>query len=220
MKKIIVLDTEGMSSHNPYNIGYVVADRNGNVYLERNFAYLPAIIENVIDCEPAKELVIRGASEILETEKYYYVKDKKEILDTLRKDIIENKVSDIWAYNCSFDSRMLNKLFGAECIEELGITFKCIWSAIVYSKLLSRNYFNFIEKNNYLTEKGNPISKAEIVYRYLFDENDFIEEHTALEDSKIELSILLKAFKSKKKLVWDCRQPWRVLKEKYDKEKR
>lgn len=43
MKKIIVLDTEGMSSHNPYNIGYVVADRNGNIYLERNFAYLPAI---------------------------------------------------------------------------------------------------------------------------------------------------------------------------------
>lgn len=84
---------------------------------------------------------------------------------------------------------------------------------------MSRNYFNFIEKNNYLTEKGNPISKAEIVYRYLFDENNFIEEHTALEDSKIELSILLKAFKTKKKLVWDCHQPWRILKEKYDKER-
>ena len=158
MKKIIVLDTEGMSSHNPYNIGYVVADRNGNIYLERNFAYLPAIIENVIDCEPAKELVIRGASEILETEKYFYVRDKQEILNTLRNDIIDNKVSDIWAYNCP-------------------------------------------------------------VYRYLFDENNFIEEHTALEDSKIELSILLKAFKTKKKLVWDCRQPWRILKEKYDKER-
>lgn len=216
MKKFIVLDTEGMSNHNPYNIGYLIADRTGTIYTERNFAYLPAIIENVLDCEPAKELVVRGASEILETEKYYYVKDKTEILDTLRKDILNYKVSDVWAYNCPFDNRMLGKLFGTNTIENLGITFKCIWSAITFSKLCSKKYFAFLLDNNYFTEKGNPISKAEIVYRYLFNENNFVEEHTALEDSKIELAILLEVFRTKKKMVWDCRQPWRILKDKYE----
>lgn len=52
-----------------------------------------------------------------------------------------------------------------------------------------------------MTEKGNIMTKAEIVYRYLFNDLTFIEEHTGLADVKIEYKILLKAFQTHKKLT-------------------
>ena len=34
MKKFIVLDIEGMSNCRPYNVGYIVGDKKGNIYLD------------------------------------------------------------------------------------------------------------------------------------------------------------------------------------------
>ena len=55
-KKFIVLDVEGMSNKRPYNIGYIVADRYGSIYKKRSVAILSAIIENLNNCEQAKEM--------------------------------------------------------------------------------------------------------------------------------------------------------------------
>ena len=42
-------------------------------------------------------------------------------------------------------------------------------------------------------ETPKPQKKAETLYRYLTKNVDFLEEHTGLEDSKIELFILTQA---------------------------
>ena len=64
-KKFIVLDVEGMSNKRPYNIGQIVADRYGNVYRKRSIAILSAIIENLNNCEQAKEMTHKNIIEIL-----------------------------------------------------------------------------------------------------------------------------------------------------------
>ena len=45
-------------------------------------------------------------------------------------------------------------------------------------------------KADYDPETGNYSSTAETVYRFIFNDTDFIEAHTALNDSEIEAKIL------------------------------
>ena len=214
----MVLDVEGMSSTRPYNIGYLIADKKGNIYNEKSFAILPCVWENLEHCFKAKEMTHKNIQEILqdidsEERKYRYLgtkESKKEILT----DIVTNHVTEIWAYNCPFDKSSLRRLFGEDFkqIDSL-ITFYDIIPAILYTRLLTKKYVNFCKQNNYLTEKGNVMTKAEIVYKYLTNNPDFVEEHTGLDDCKIEYQILLNAIKTKKKINHSTTPAWRVLKQ-------
>ena len=57
------------------------------------------------------------------------------------------------------------------------------------------------------------MTKAEIVYKYLFNDLTFEEEHTGLSDCKIEYKILLKAIHSGKKIDRKEKCPaWRIFK--------
>ena len=53
-----------------------------------------------------------------------------------------------------------------------------------------QEYKDFCDQNQYYTESGNYSTTAETVYRYITNNTDFIEEHTALADSEIEWQIL------------------------------
>ena len=58
----------------------------------------------------------------------------------------------------------------------------------------------FCKDNNYLTKNGKCRFTAEIIYRYLKQDNDFEESHTGLEDTLIEKEILAYCFKQHKKM--------------------
>jgi len=215
MKKIIILDVEGMSTCKPYNIGYIIADKKGNIYKKRNFAILSCIFENLKNCLTAKEMTHKNIQEILQdTERQnpkYQIRTVKQVKEILLKDIENNNISEVWAYNCSFDKAALKRLFEAD-FSKLKVKFYDIIPAILYSKLLTKKYINFCQKNGYITEKGNIQTKAEIVYRYLTGKNDFAEEHTGLADVLIEYEILLFAINSKKKVKYKNCQAWQILK--------
>ena len=59
----------------------------------------------------------------------------------------------------------------------------------------TEEYKKFCERNDFMTKhrKPRPQKKAETLYRYLTNDPSYTEEHTALEDSKIELFILMTA---------------------------
>ena len=44
---IIVLDVEGMSNAKPYNIGYIIGDRKGNIIQQRSYALPNNFWENL-----------------------------------------------------------------------------------------------------------------------------------------------------------------------------
>lgn len=219
-KPFVVLDVEGMSTCRPYNIGYIIGDKFGNIFLERSFAVLPCVWENLKNCLQAKEMTHKNIQEILgdiensTTRKYVY-NSIEEVKKLILNDFIKYKVNEVWAYNAAFDKSSIKRLFNDDwaMIDNL-VTFYDIIPAIVHTKLLNKNYVNWCNKNGFITQKGNVQTKAEIVYKYLTNNLIFEEEHTGLNDCKIEYQILLNAIHSGKKIDRKEKRPaWKVFKE-------
>ena len=191
-KKFIVLDVEGYNGIKPYNVGYMVVDRNGIIYKKVSLALIDNVAENLnyaLRTGICKEMTSKNCLDIMQNKVKYFHCNSEECKNLLLEDIERYQVKKIWSYNVNFDKRSMGLL------GDFGIEWCDIITAIL-PKLLTKKYVKFCKKNGYITEKGNIQYKAEIVYRYLFKDNDFVEEHTGLEDCGIEYQILLKSFKS------------------------
>lgn len=69
-----------------------------------------------------------------------------------------------------------------------------------------KSYVNFCIENGYVTRYNKPRATAEIIYRYLTGDNEFIEDHTGLEDVLIEKEIFAQCVRQHKKMrknVWN-----------------
>ena len=65
------------------------------------------------------------------------------------------------------------------------------------SSILSTPAFiKFAERNGFISDFGNVQTSAEIAYKFITNNVDFIEEHTGLEDVDIERQIFLKVINS------------------------
>ena len=72
-----------------------------------------------------------------------------------------------------------------------GTKFVCTlkMSRQVFGK--DEDYIAFCENNGFTTKHNKPKLTAEIIYRYLTNDVEFVESHTGLEDVEIEMAILL-----------------------------
>lgn len=70
-----------------------------------------------------------------------------------------------------------------------GTKFVCTlkMARATYSK--DDNYIEFCKANNFVTKQGKPQLTAEVIYRYLTNNVEFVESHTGLEDVEIETEI-------------------------------
>lgn len=218
-EKFIVLDVEGATGKPPYNIGYIVADRYGKIYKKRSFAFPEYIWENIAETlriGVAVDMCKKNIQEILtdygnrRTKRKYKLITSKEFVNFFNKDIKRYKVKRVFAYNVTFDRAAISRIYG-EKFTDLTVDWCDIISGILTARLLTKSYIKYCIDNNYLTAKGNPQYKAEIVYRYLTKDSDFVEEHTGLADVLIEYDILLYAFKSHKALDFSVCSAWRKL---------
>ena len=197
-EKIIIIDTEttnDLIDSLVYDIGFIVADYNGNIYSKHSFVNADIFLD--------KELMsVAFFAEKIPT----YWKEIKEgsrtltsfnnIKWTLRHIMKENNITKVYAYNCRFDylalattQRYLSKSkyryffpYGTEFHDILALSRHCFKSI--------KTYRDFCKENAYLTRNNANRYTAEIVAQYLFDKN-FTEEHTALADCEIEYKILL-----------------------------
>ena len=62
-------------------------------------------------------------------------------------------------------------------------------------------YRTWCEINGYITKSGKPRKTAEILYRYITGDNEFIESHTGLEDVMIEKEIFVACMNKHKKMT-------------------
>lgn len=96
-----------------------------------------------------------------------------------------------YAYNAPFDEKVFN--FNCEwfkCINPFdNVPIFDIRGYVHQFLAFSKEYQAFCEKYSLFTESGNYSTTAESVFKF-FDNADFVEEHTALADSEIELKIL------------------------------
>ena len=205
----IVFDTETCNNmDNPlmYDLGFAVVDKMGNVYAHFSFI----IYE-----------VFFGMSELMKSAYYsnklpqYYedIKNGNRKIVTLftAKKIFnevckEYNVRAIIAHNARFDYKSTNGTqryitkskyrFFLPYGVELWDTMKMAKDTIAKQK----TYIRFCEENNYLTKNGKVRVTAEILYKYISGNNDFIESHTGLEDVMIEKEIFSKCMAQHKKM--------------------
>ena len=64
------------------------------------------------------------------------------------------------------------------------------------------SFIKFCKENGYMTNHAipRPQLKAEVLYRYISGDNEFIESHTGLEDVEIETEILAYCYRQHKKM--------------------
>lgn len=219
----LVLDTEtcpmdrtveGVDPMNmlTYDIGWTITDKRGNIYRTRSFI---------------NRDIFMNETELMQSSYYAdkipkYWEDIKTgnrvvanwytILKTLREDMAEFEIKEVYAYNMRFDyyttavtQRWLTKskyryVFPYET--EICDIMKMARDVIAPMP----TYKRFCEQNGYLTKNGRLQLKAETVYRFILNNTDFVESHTALEDAQIETVILAYCYKQKKKMrrkLWD-----------------
>lgn len=194
----IVLDTEtanGFKNPLVYDLGYVIATDNGDIVKTRSY-----IIKEVYD---------NGA--LFDTA---YYKEKRPLYEMRLKSGYSKKVNlayalyqlkrdmkkygiDKFAYNSRFDNNAINTTMNYFGKTKHNPIENGIIDIMDYVNIITNNkkYIDFCVKNGFMTKhrKPRPQKKAETLYRYLTNNPDYIEEHTALEDSKIELFILITA---------------------------
>lgn len=192
-----------------YDIGWQVTDKRGIVYEEKSY-----IVREIFFGE--KELMksayyankipqyledIANGKRIVES--FYNI--RKDFLDTMAR----YDTNTICAHNARFDynatnitQRWLTKSkyrwflpYGTE-----------IWDTMKMARdvvCTTPNYRKFCEDNGYMTKHKvpRPRATAEILYRYISGNNDFIEEHRGLEDVDIERQILVYCFSKHKQMM-------------------
>ena len=196
--KLLVLDTEtlGLYDQRIYDLGYVIYDtETESVVCERNYI-IKQIFDNLELMQTAYYNNKRPIYEKRLADGYCKRVYWGVALRILEKDLKRYEPDGIWAYNSKFDHRAFEKT-----CTDLNSKINPVADGIADIMQVigditeTEDYQEFCRKNGFLTKhkKPRPQRKAETLYRYLNNQTDYIEEHTALADSRIELEILLVA---------------------------
>lgn len=139
------------------------------------------------------------------------IKPFNEIIKILNNDIIKYNVYRMYAYNARFDISAINKTHKYINNDTSDLLYKMndLWSLSTQTFMATEKFILTALKNGWVTEKGNIKTSAEIAYRYLTGNHDFIEKHTATEDTIIETEILWKINNYSEKDFECSRQPWK-----------
>ena len=203
---IIILDTEGTNKVLPkngniaetalvYDIGWIVADKKTGEVLDRfsfvntDIFYRTSLMDNAYYRGKLPQYY-EGLGKLWTPLNFLSI--KKTFANCCR----EYNIKQIWAYNARYDRTALNNTCKelsngfVEFFTPYGIRWCDIWDFAGKTLCSTSRYIEWTVTNNYLTPKGNPQTSAEIVYRYLTQNEEFVENHTALEDCEIEHSIL------------------------------
>lgn len=205
----LVIDTETANSIEqplPYDIGYAVCDRFGHIVLERSFVVAEIFLDH-------KEMM--KSAYFAEKIPHYWedikngtreIKSIFNIRKQIKEDMKKYRIKKVGAYNMAFDKRALNNII-RYCSKSLirwffpfGTEFFCIWSMACQVLLNSTSYIKFALQNGLESEAGNIQTSAEACYKFLTNSVDFTEEHTGLEDVRIEIDIMAKCFSTHKKM--------------------
>ena len=181
----------------PYDIGFAVIDTKGNIYEKHSY-----VNEDIFCDEYTLMQSAYYANKIPQ-----YVRDlahqKRELKTTyeIRKiifDICEKyKCKFVCCHNARFDHRALNNIqrwttkskyryflpYGVEIWDTLKM------ATDVVAKMPT--YIRFCEENGFMTKHKTPRPQltAEVLYRFITKDVDFVESHTGLEDVEIETEI-------------------------------
>ena len=205
--RILLLDTEAKKLEEGslvYDLGYIVTNKKGKIYEARSL-----LISDVLE---RKELF---KSKYYNTKLVFY---RKLFLNmTTEYTSFQNAVKilknsfEFWdcstlaGYNLNFDLTALqfsaSQLGGQADLEEVlqNSRFLDVWLLALLSLCQQKAFFRFAVARNLLTEKGFPLTSAEVLQEYVTGNKDY--HHTALSDCYSTLPIMVKALRQNKKIL-------------------
>ena len=195
--RFIVLDTEttnGLDDPMMYDLGFLVCDLRGDVYEQHSLVISDTFNDAemmasafYIDKMPQYRKDLQNGDRRMVS-----LYEAKRLLENVAK---RHHVSIIVAHNAYFDYRSTNytQRYLTKSKYRYFLPYGCeLWDSLKMARATFKDdaaYTNFCQENNFLTDKGKPKLTAEVIYRYLFHDKDFIESHTGLEDCLIEKEI-------------------------------
>lgn len=213
MKPYVVLDTETApeASFNKndmantslvYDFGYTITDGE-NVLCERSFVIAETFFNNELMDSAyyanKKPMYMAGLGTDWQVVSFIVA------WQTFKADCAAYGVRDVYAYNARFDRDVLNHTIRHYSNGFVRFFFpykmrvKDIWTMAGDTVCATKKYVKWCITNGYVNPTGNPKTSAEAVYRYLANDNEFVEAHTALNDAQIEAFILRKVRNRKQK---------------------
>lgn len=212
--KYIVLDTETANSIDcplVYDIGFEVIDSKGKVYEKYSLT-----IADVYCGERELMKSAYYADKLPQYEEEMANGERKLVSLAAAKKILakvckEYNVKAIMAHNARFDYRSAtttqryitksaNRYFFPYGVE--------IWDTLEMAKSVVKDkptYKNYCEKRGFLTANGKPKLTAEILFRFISGEDDFVEHHKGIDDVEIEKEIFVYCKRQHKKMK---KSPW------------
>ncbi len=191
-----------------YDIGWAVTDKRGKIYKTRSFV----VAETFLDMKD----VMNSAYYAEKIPKYWEdikagtreIKTLISIRKILFEDMREYNINIVFAHNASFDVRALNNTVRYITKSRFRWFFSYgteIWDTLKMARQAigkQKSYITWCVNNDYLTKHKTPRVRltAEILYRYISGDRDFIESHTGLEDVIIETKIMAHCLRQHKKL--------------------
>lgn len=206
---LLVLDTETCNSTEqplPYDIGYAITDRQGNIYKTESFIVAETFLgmKDVMQSAYYAEKIPRYWDDIQNGTRI--IKSLFNIRKQILSDMKEYNITKVGAYNMRFDRNALDAVI-RYCSQSrirwffpYSTEFFCIWNMASTTILKQKTFFKYAEKFNWFSEKGNVKTSAEITYNYINRMNDFVESHTGLEDVLIEVEIMAMCYRQHKKM--------------------
>lgn len=220
---IVVIDTETCPLDNTlenvtpqnmwvYDVGWAVVDKHGNVYETKSYInrdifydekdlmkssyYADKLPQYYEDIESGKRRVAT----------WYEI--KKDLADTMEK----YNTKTICAHNMRFDYGATNNTqrWLTKSKYRYFLPYGCeIWDTMKMAQdvvVKTPTYKKFCFENGYITKHKipRPQVKAEVLYKYITGNNDFVESHTGLEDVLIEKDIMAYCFKKHKPMRKEC----------------
>ena len=195
-----------------YDCGWAIVDKRGRVYRTRSFVNADiflgerdlmqsAYYSNKI---PMYWEDIKNGSRILTS---FY-----NIVKTLRADIEEFGVEEIYAHNMRFDYGTLNATqrwltkskYRYFFPKEIVICDTLKMARDVIAKMPT--YKRFCMENGFVGRNGQCSCKAEVLYKFITKDLSFVESHTGLEDVMIEKEIMAYCYRQHKpmrKKLWE-----------------
>lgn len=221
----LVLDTETANTYRDkdnklvskdalfYDLGAAVVDKAGNVYETFSFINRDVYYAERKLMESAYYNYKMGMYDEQIAAGMRTVASLYEIRKAIADVIAEYGITTVMAHNAKFDYDALNatqryitkskyRYFLPKGVEWYD-TVRMARSTIAKQK----TYRRFCRDNGYLTKNNQPQCSAEVLYRYISGNNDFVESHTGLEDVSIEAQIFAHCMRQhkpmKKKLFKD-----------------
>lgn len=206
-KYVAILDTETNIAQKGFDIGILIGDTAGNVVLERSWI-LKEEFSTKLYFEKHRKLY---TNRIVDASYPSFYTSVELAFSQIGKILQHYGITEVYAYNAGFDARIMQELAEKyNVINPLANQeIECLWSWACQTFFQQKSFHAFALDNGFVSKAGNFNTSAEVAYSYMKNQPHFEEEHTSLEDCKIEYEIFLYCLRQKKyRLRGIVGNPW------------